>query len=72
MNQNVMMKRFSDNLLMLMGKNDYSTSYVAKSVGIDPHTLNGYIGAKHVPSVYVACRMADLFGVPVETLVGWR
>lgn len=70
MNQNVMMKRFSDNLLMLMGKNDYTNKFVEHKLGISDSTLRNYMSGTSLPSVYVASQIADLFGVTIDELVG--
>lgn len=60
----------SNNLLSLMGKSGYSNKHVGLELGISDSALRTYMAGTSIPSVYVACKMADLFGVTIDELVG--
>jgi len=41
---------------------------LAKLVGVSRQTMNAFENSKHAPTIDVAIRIADVFGVPVDDL----
>ncbi len=59
----------SNNIRGLRFKNGEMTQkQLAKLVGVSRQTMNAFENSKHAPTIDVAIRIADVFGVPVDDL----
>lgn len=62
------LKRFSENLLMLMPPNMSQREFAARC-GINEHTLGCYISGRSCPSVYTVVKIARALGRPITDIV---
>lgn len=64
--------------IAVMGRNikrfridrDMRQKELAAMIGIDRTTLSAYENGKRLPDIYMLCRIADVFQVSVDALVG--
>lgn len=43
---------------------------LADLLGIDRTSLSAYETGKRVPDIYMLCKIADIFGISLDTLIG--
>ena len=58
------------NIRRLRERQNMSQTQLAKILWIDRSSLSGYEIGKRVPDIFMLCKMADVFGVSLDTLVG--
>jgi transcriptional regulator with XRE-family HTH domain len=60
-----------ERLRELMAENDVSQTYVARTLELDPSTINKFLsGERPITDINMLARMARLFGVSVGYLIG--
>ena len=62
-------KQFGIYLQTLRKQNTYTQAFVAQRIGVIRQTYSHYETGRVSPSVSVICRLADLYEIPVETLL---
>ena len=62
-------KGFSDTLLRLMGKRNFSINKLAAEILVDPKSIRNYIDRKSVPSAIILKKLADYFEVSTDRLI---
>lgn len=58
------------NIKMLREERKLSQTQLARLLWIDRTSLSGYEIGKRVPDIFMLCKLADVFGVSLDTLVG--
>ena len=64
------MKEFADRLKMIQRSKRMSQAQLAKTLGISPGTLSGYLNDKNNPQINDVARFAQVLGVTVGWLCG--
>ena len=59
-------KRILNKIKIYRAMNDWTQEELSKRVGVTRKTINTVENGKFVPSAYLALRIAQAFGVPVE------
>ena len=65
-------ERIAGNIKYLRKKEEMSQNQLAYLLQIDRTSLSGYEIGKRTPDVYMLCRIADVFDVSLDVLVGRR
>lgn len=63
-------KIISQNIKLFRERRNLSQTQLAKILWIDRTSLSGYEIGKRMPDIIMLCRMADVFGVSLDVLVG--
>lgn len=60
----------ADGIRAYRARADMTQDELAASIGSNPSTIGSWESGKSVPSSEMAWKLADTFGVPIDTLVG--
>ena len=66
---NMAVRRFSATLYGLIKGRNMSCEQVAKEIGISRQTISNYINGRQMPTSAYAKRIADYFGVSIDSLI---
>lgn len=58
------------NLKNLRKKNNYSQTEIAQKLNVVQATYNGYETEKYEPNIETLCKLADIYGVSLDYLIG--
>lgn len=61
--------KFGIYLQTLRKQNNYTQAFVAQNIGVIRQTYSHYETGRVCPSVAVLCKLADLYEIPIETLL---
>lgn len=64
------MEQMGRNIRMFRVDNGLRQKELADLIGIDRTSLSAYENGKRLPDVFILCKMADIFEVSVDTLIG--
>ena len=62
--------RVGARIRLLRLEKDMTQRQLAAKVGVDRTSLSSYEHSKRMPDIFVLCRMADIFEVSLDDLVG--
>ena len=63
-------KKFAENLVQLMALYNMSRDVLSKELGLTEMAVFQYETAKRFPNIDILCRLADMFHVTLDQLVG--
>ena len=63
-------KSFSNIIKELREQKNFTQKMVEELTGIDRTTISAYEKGKRVPSIDIACKLADLYRVSLDELFG--
>mgnify|MGYP005970326691 CR=1 FL=1 len=63
-------KSFGQNLRLARKQEGWTLQKVSELTGIPNQTLSRYETGKNIPSVYQAYKLASLFGMTIEEMIG--
>lgn len=63
-------KMIGQNIKLFRERRKLSQTQLAKILWIDRTSLSGYEIGKRMPDIIMLCKMADVFGVSLDVLVG--
>lgn len=70
MKNKIDIRRVGWNIRKLREERGMIQKELADLLGIDRTSLSAYETGKRVPDIYMLCKIADIFGISLDTLIG--